>query len=42
MTEDNIVIAISLSRSSLSRPEILEFLETMHFSVTVGPPDDPE
>jgi hypothetical protein len=40
MTEDHIVLAISLSRSSLAEPHMWEFLERLlHYSVTTGSPD---
>jgi len=38
-TEDAIVIAIELPRSSLAQPQVWAFLERLlHYSVTTGPP----
>jgi hypothetical protein len=43
MTEDAITIAIELRRATLAQPQVWEFLERLlHYSVTVGLPDDPE
>ncbi len=41
MTEDRIVIAISLSRSSLAQPHVWRFLEELlHYSIETGSPGD--
>jgi hypothetical protein len=42
MTEDRIVIAISLTRSSLAQPHMWRFLgleELLHYSIETGPPE---